>query len=678
MKDPARQSFPYLLSLLLVLGFALSCATQTARNEAAATPEPERRAVTAEAPEEAYDVEAEAEALEARARDTFQLGIELHRSGHRLESEEFFDEALLMLAEADPRLAENPRVTGTYDEMMAVLEALAEEPAADHEALEGANADLLADIEALISPERAAEEAEVVADASVAVTYDYPVAINDQVLAWVDMYSGEMSERFARGLERSGWYLPMIKQIFAEEGVPTDLAYLAHVESSYKPTAYSRAHAKGVFQFISSTGRRYGLHRDWWIDERSDPEKSARAAARYLRDLHDEFGDWYLAMAGYNGGEGRVRRAIARTGSKDFWELSRRRFFRRETRNYVPAILAATIISKNPEAYGFGSVKPFPPVSYDKVVVDTPTDLRVIAECAGVEVEEIRRLNPALYRMQTPPNRGPFEVKIPKGTAPQFALKFAEVPESERLIVTYHKVRRGDTLSQIAGRYGTSVRAIQDSNGMGRRTMIREGAVLTIPTSTASMRGGPSYQEVADYRTGETVRYRVRRGDTLSSIARRFRTTVPVIQTANGLGHSTRIYAGQSLSVTYGQRSAHAVASAAPARPPQGQASASGGSVVVRRGDTLIAIARRHGTTVGALQSANGLGRSSRIYAGQTLRLPDGAVASSGTVYHRVRRGDTLGKIARRYGTSVGQLCRWNDMRSTDTLYPGQSLVVSR
>jgi LysM repeat protein len=205
--------------------------------------------------------------------------------------------------------------------------------------------------------------------------------------------------------------------------------------------------------------------------------------------------------------------------------------------------------------------------------------------------------------------------------------------------------------------------------------MIREGAVLTIPTSTASMRGGPSYQEVADYRTGETVRYRVRRGDTLSTIARRFRTTVPVIQKANGLGRSTRIYAGQSLSVTYGQRSTTSVATAAPARTPRG---ASGGSVVVRRGDTLIAIARRHGTTVGALQNANGMGRSSRIYAGQTLRLPDGAMASSGTVYHRVRRGDTLSKIARRYGTSIGQLCRWNDMRSTDTLYPGQSLVVAR
>jgi LysM repeat protein len=237
-------------------------------------------------------------------------------------------------------------------------------------------------------------------------------------------------------------------------------------------------------------------------------------------------------------------------------------------------------------------------------------------------------------------------------------------------------VRRGDTLSQIARRYGTSVRALQQTNGMGRRTMIREGAVLRVPTSSASLRAGPSWQDVADYQTGETVRYRVRRGDALSTIARRFRTTVPVIQRMNGLGRSTRIYAGQTLKVTYGQRSTTAVAAAPPRRAPAG--SASGGTVTVRRGDSLIAIARRHGTSVAALQEANGLGRSTRIYAGQTLRLPGDAAGGGGPAVHRVRRGDTLSRIARRYGTSVRQLCRWNDMDPTDTLYPGQRLIVSR
>jgi membrane-bound lytic murein transglycosylase D len=465
-----------------------------------------------------------------------------------------------------------------------------------------------------LTPEQAEQERQRLLNLE--PVFDIPIEINEQVLGWIDYYSNKHKDSFTPGLVRSGRYLPMFRQIFQEAGLPQDLVYMAHVESAYKTNAYSRAHAKGVFQFIASTGRRYGLRVDWWVDERSDPEKAAEAAAAYLTDLYEEFGDWYLAMAGYNAGEGKVRRAIRRTGSTDFWKIAKTRYLKRETRNYVPAIIAATLISKQPEKYGF-SFSPDPPIEYESIEVGGAADLKVLARCAGSDFETLKRLNPALRRYQTPPD-GTTTVRVPAGTGEATLAALENVPQSERVLYVRHKIRKGDTLSTIGRKYGVSVSAIQGANKMGRTTMIREGRTLVVPTVSA---GAYDYTPAGEQAaaTGEAITYRVRRGDTLSHIARRYRTTAPAIAAASGISVNKVLSIGGRLTVVPGVRST--------------------------------STARRIGQ-----------GGSAAVAAGSST--------------HTVRRGDSLWKIAGRYGTTVNRLCRMNGISSRSTLYPGMKLKV--
>jgi len=459
------------------------------------------------------------------------------------------------------------------------------------------------------------------------ITYDIPMSYNDKVLAWVDFYSNRHRDRFQPGLERSGRYLPMIHRIFAEEGVPLDLAYLAHVESAYKPNALSRARAKGLFQFMAATGRMYGLRQDYWIDERSDPEKCTRAAARYLKDLYAMFGDWHLAMAAYNGGPGRVSRAMAQTRATDFWSLALTSRIRKETKNYVPAILAATLISKNPEKYGF-SFKPEPPLEYDTIDVDGAVDLRVLARLAESDGDTLHSLNPALRRHQTPPNQVT-AIRVPKGTGVSTLAALMELPPSERIIVIYHQVRRGDTLSRIASRYGVSVATLQAENRMGKRTVVHAGQTLRVPSGGVGVAGTWTEEPVTSARnrprtTGSTILYRVHRGDTLTHVASRYGTTVSAIAAANGFSAKRELRAGERIRIVPGARSTE-VARRAAKRPTGGK-----------------------------------------------------QVASVKTSVHTVRSGDTLWKIASKYRVTVGELCELNDLSVGSPLVPGMRLTVSR
>ena len=256
--------------------------------------------------------------------------------------------------------------------------------------------------------------------------YQIPMILNDSVENHMEYFKTRGRDVFQRWLERSARYIPVMREIFREKSLPEDLVYVAMIESGFNPYAVSWARAVGPWQFMPHTGKLYGLRIDWWVDERKDPIKSTYAAAEHLKDLHNLFGSWPLALASYNAGAGKVQRAVLRTRSEDFWDLKASRYIRRETKNYIPKFMAATIIAKNPEAYGF-VVQPVEPFVYDEVVITESTDLRLIARCAGTTFETIKELNPELKRWATPPDATRYILRIPKGTRESFLASFASM-----------------------------------------------------------------------------------------------------------------------------------------------------------------------------------------------------------------------------------------------------------
>jgi membrane-bound lytic murein transglycosylase D len=303
-----------------------------------------------------------------------------------------------------------------------------------------------------------------------------PIELNDAVRATIHLYRNGMRDWFSGALSRGSQYLPAIREAFVAEGLPPELAYVALVESEFRARAVSGAKAKGFWQFMPATGRRFGLAQDSWVDERSDTEKATRAAAQYLRHLHDVFEDWNLALAAYNAGEGTVRRAIRRHGTSDFWELSRARALPRETRDYVPRIQAAILVAKSPGWYGF-DIDPAAPVAVDTVEVDGPFALRDVARCTGLNLETLQDLNPALQRAATP--RRVFDLKVPEGSADEVAECLGSVPQ-----VKTHVVRgRGVTLATVARKYGTRVSDLAQANGLAsrKRLPLARGTELIIP-----------------------------------------------------------------------------------------------------------------------------------------------------------------------------------------------------
>jgi len=368
---------------------------------------------------------------------------------------------------------------------------------------------------------------------------DLRIELNDPVLSCIDRYQGPLREWFEAALSRGGKYLPRIREVFAAEGIPQDLAYLALVESAFHTRALSTAKAKGMWQFMPATGRQYGLAQDWWVDERSDPEKATRAAARYLRELYEIFGDWNLALASYNAGEGRVSRAMERTGANDFWTLSRVSDLAQETVNYVPMIHAAIIVAKAADRYGF-DIAPHPVFAYDAVAVKGAVDLRVIAECAGTGLSTVQSFNPELRRLATPANRT-FKVKVPQGKGEQLEGCLETLPAEKRVSFRTHVVGRGQSLSAIAKRYGAEARAIASANNLGSGKQLARGTELIIP-----IKAGAARDLAAGTRA--PVQHRIRTGDTLHALAQRYNTTVADLVSWNNLT-GTALSAGNTLTI---------------------------------------------------------------------------------------------------------------------------------
>src|SRR5207249_8755881 len=545
------------------------------------------------------------------ARQHFELGENLYKQGFLRGAKEEFDRAVDLILDAAQTFPKDARLQHELTDLTARVNAMElaalrqgdgftdqkEEPAAIDDLLH------VETFPALIDPKLKKEVEEDVKETS----HDLPIEINNRVLGFLDYYqNGRGRGVIEVGLQRVGRYQPMMEKVLKEEGVPLDLIYLCQAESAFQPRAVSRAKAKGMWQFISSRGKEYGLRQTWWVDERSDPEKSTRAAARHLKDLYQEFGDWYLAMAAYNAGPVRVQRAMEKTGADNFWGLADKGALPRETINYVPNILALTIIGKNPGKYGF-SIEPDPPLETDRVTVNKATDLRVISEAIDLPLEELRGLNTHILRWTTPPDDPEFELILPKGYAERFNQQITSLPASKRVLIREHVVRKGDTIGAIARKYGTSIAQLALANDLGNQKVLRVGQSLIVPMSGITP-PRPASKNVSAAPVRKTT-YIVRPGDTLSKIAATFHTSVEKLKAWNHL-RSTRLAVGEKLVVAEG-----------------------------------------------------------------TLQTTSSSPPAKKLV-HQVRQGETLGRIATTYNTSVDAILSWNDANDLSVLHPGDRITI--
>ncbi len=482
----------------------------------------------------------------ARSSDEFALGQEAALAGDVECARYHFELAVDAVQPAGAPAAEGSRRAFAFDLYDGIqrYEALAgatEEAGTSH----GQVAPELAEIEApAATPEEISNAGAEVASSLPTVSSDVPIVVNDSVLRVIAAFQSDaLHDKIAAGLARSGRYVSMIEEIFAEEGLPRDLAWIAFIESSFLPHARSPRAAHGIWQFMPRTGRQYGLKANGIVDERSDPEKATRAAAGYLAYLHEIFGDWYLAMAAYNAGEGKILRAMEKTGARDFWQLASTSAIRRQTQNYVPAFLASVLISKDPSHYGFEFV-PEAPVAFETIQLDRAIDLQKLAAGAGLSLDELQSLNPELRTLVTPHQPEGYELKIPSGTHETVLLAYAASPTARPPAFRTYVARKGDTLPRIAKRYGVSVARLATANSLSSKSKVSRGQEILVPQKVAAVSAGAPGKKGSAARASKPAKtqdaasksYKVKNGDTLYRIALRHGVSVAEILAINGLG----------------------------------------------------------------------------------------------------------------------------------------------
>ena len=443
---------------------------------------------------------------------------------------------------------------------------------------------------------------------------DFPLSDHTRIDKLIKRYTGSSRKMFGRWLERAGRYVPKIQMVFADEGIPLDLAYLAMIESGFNLRAYSWAHAAGPWQFIESTGRMYNLKNDWWQDGRLDLERSTHAAARHLKYLHKRFsGDWYLAVAAYNAGGGKVSKAVRKSGSRDFWALTEGRVLRDETKNYLPKLLAALTIVKNLGDYGFSDLKFDKPLEYEMVTLETSTDLEIIAGFCGISYRQLKELNPELKRWCTPPGVSNYQLKVPFGYAGKVRSLYAQLPKNQRARYHRHQIKSGDTLQVIARKYKIRVNDIIALNKIRNPRTLQIGHNLILPLKEGFI-SLPTNALADSYVRSRRRTYRVRSGDSLWSISRRNNVTQKELRVWNKLGWSNILQPGQILAVS---------------KP--------GVRVVAKK---------------------------------QTKKGP------SRKLIYKVVPGDTLWDIGRQFDVATEQIRRWNELSHGHILRPGQKLTL--
>jgi peptidoglycan lytic transglycosylase D len=628
-------------SLAMVVGAALAATTscQSVQNHpflpppqaqapalaAVSAPPPQKTATPAPEPQakapapQALQVDPVADLI-AQAEKYYREGQENYRAGHLEAAKQNFDSAFNLLLGGGIDLRSDERLQHELDRILdgvnsLELLALQQGDGFTEQKSEPAPIDEANEVTFPVDPNiKAKAEAEIQSTHS-----DLPLMMTDPVAGYINYFSTRGRGTLERALARSGRYQEMVRGILQEEGVPQDLIYLAQAESGFHPLAVSRAGARGMWQFMASRARGYGLERSWWIDDRQDPEKATRAAARHLKDLYKQFGDWYLAMAAYNSGPGTVQNAVKRTGYADFWELYRRNVLPKETRNYVPIILAVTIMAKNPEQYGLEAIAREKPVPYDAVKIDYPIDLRLVAECVDASEVELQELNPSLLRLTTPKDRE-FELHIPAGTKEKFTAAVAAIPTDKRVWWRYHKVQGNETMASIARTYHTTAKAIAEVNNLDDDSLAPD-ARLIIPIAPGKSSETGSYARAI-------TRYKVRKGDTVETVAENFAVPAKMVRGWNHLKGSS--LAGRKVLYLH-----------LPVTPAAG------------------------GTQVAAAKHSS----KPASHRGKTQ-----VASKSGLIHHKVKRGETLTSIANSYNTTVAALKSAN--RNVAALRPGMILVV--
>jgi membrane-bound lytic murein transglycosylase D len=591
----------------------------------------------------------------------YQAGLANYQAGNKDQAKQNFDNAMNAMLGSSLDIRTDARLEKEFDRVVQGVDQLY--PG-------GPDTETAADQDAAQEPQQKSEPAPIdetnglaptadartkaKAEAEIKNTHsDLPLMMTDQVAGYIAYFQGRGRGVYERAFARSGRYHDMIIATLKDEGVPQDLIYLAQAESGFHPLAVSRAGARGIWQFMASRARGYGLSHNMWVDDRQDPVKSTRAAAQHLKDLYAQFGDWYLAMAAYNSGPGTVQAAVKRTGYADFWELYQRNVLPKETRNYVPIILAVTIMAKNPAQYGFDDIVMEKPDDYDTVTINYPVDLRLVAECVNSSTDELQDLNPSLLRLSTPRD-GKFELHLPVGTKDQYETAIAAVPPEMRLWWRYHTVHAGETVASLSREYRVASRSILEANNLEAGTGLAADAKLIIPL--------PQNHHAADTATyaRRITRYKVRPGDTVERVAENFGVSPQMLRRWNAIhGDSLR---GRRvlllhLPITPDAHELEVASARAKARShPSGSKN----------------------ETASAKPPASKSAEVERLEEAKTDRRMEKTRSEKeekiAVVHHRVKSGETLYSIASLYNTTVAAIKREN--RNIAVLRPGMILTV--
>jgi membrane-bound lytic murein transglycosylase D len=748
--------FRYVGILAIIAVLLAGCSSQETTTTAAAPPEPPqlvsapplqaRQLQSRQSPQDSTDTvsspdsdivyaDSVVSSMLEEARQHYLSAIAAQEIGDSSRSATQFEEAISILDELSyvPDIDSNrdfndlsKAVVEDYEHYIARIDSL------------GPNASIFALREKLNQVTESTDTAGTSKTTEVIQGTTIPLIVNRLVEQNIDFFQGRGREHMERWLYNAGKYFPLLKKIMRDEGLPEEIVYLAMVESGLNPVARSWRRAVGMWQFIRGTGRLYRLSWSYWYDERRDFEKATRAAARHLKDLHEEFGDWHLALAAYNSGAGRIYRGIRRSGSTDYFEM--RRKLPRETRNYVPSYIAAAIIGMNPEKYGFGSVKPGKPLEFDWVTVDDCVDLSILADCAGTDLDTMRELNPELVQWCTPPGMKGYRLRIPMGSTARFKEKYASVPDEQKRDWIVHTIRKGETLGSIASRYGIPISIIQETNHFASSKRLSVGKTLVVPvpkgsdryarlvitsarTEYSSGRSGRGRRNgdrskvaralaqgqkrlPANVKDKTQVSYRVKKGDTLGHIAEWYGCRAADLRNWNDIPYGNHIRVGEELVVwvpksqldryqnidnmSFADKES-SVRKKAERSQSDDLSSENGSHYVVRKGDTLDKIARDHNVSIRQIQQWNNM-RSSRIVPGQELiihadaqnvQLPakeaaggsKGKVEKERVVHYVVKSGDTLWDIAKAHNIEVADLKTWNNLKR-NKITAGQTLII--